>query len=245
MVALGIVYGTTKLDSIRNFFTTSYKVGDAVCDPNIRTTLQSGNWYPRWGYFAYSFFAPPIHYCYSDPYSGFLTTGDKNASVLVWNAGAPGAKSRSANVSFMVPNLTNWSHLATFAGWDPATLGRIGAAVFRDKLFVELVYSGDVGCNGTNLFPMSGVAIPGGIVALRWYRINSGISKLDDGRLSVKVGLQDLARGGLTIATANYTFPASCTPPWFTSSNNRWAFGILGLAPRVTTYVDDFFGRPY
>ena len=39
---------------------------------------------------------------------------------------------RQAEISFLVPSLEGWSHIALFAAYDPLTIGRIGADIFHE-----------------------------------------------------------------------------------------------------------------
>jgi hypothetical protein len=204
---------------------------------------------------------PATHICTANNRVGRLrnTPGQFNGGAILYkSSAAPGSARRNADVTFKVPtaaDFLNWSHVAAFPAYypdlgtgDPNAFGRIGAAVFKDKLYVQYNKFDGVGCGAgnPNLFPASGVTIPGGLQANRWYRLDSQIIPQPPNGLQVWSVLHDLSVGNVIVASYTQVFPTSCTPPWFTSAtNNRWAVGMISAAPNLltTTYFDDFFGR--
>jgi hypothetical protein len=92
---------------------------------------------------------PATHVCTANNRVGRLrnTPGQFNGGAILYkSSAAPGSARRNADVTFKVPtaaDFLNWSHVAAFPAYypdlgtgDPNAFGRIGAAVFKDELYV-------------------------------------------------------------------------------------------------------------
>ncbi len=219
---------------------------DAVpCDPSVAPG--SGGWAVRWGTWDTGAREPAFHVrCDANGISGHLTTALLNASVLEWPAPTGAATVRAAEVSFFVPDLTAWSHIAVLPAYEPVTIGRIGADIFhettpeggpRDRLTVQFNMSADVGCGVGNLH--APVPITGGIAGGHWYRLSARVEERRDGGLTVSGVVRDLDAGHTIAGATRFDAPATCTPSWF-PADSGWGVGILGLTTGVETYLDDF-----
>ncbi|MBI3996911.1 MAG: fibronectin type III domain-containing protein [Candidatus Omnitrophica bacterium] len=242
---------------------------DTLCDPSLTGTDLGGNWVPRWGTSNNTSVEPALHLgCAGNGQSAIITTSPNNSAVILsWLKGTPGTAMRKTEASFMVPSLTNWSHFAAHAAYRPPlstddpdkpsyAFGRIGADAFHevfpdgaanDRLVIQFDNMVDnagqpMTCEGTNLHAW--MPIPDGLQVNHWYRINAQIVQRADSGLDVVGTLQDLERGGLIIASTMYSAPATCTPVWYGAPENRWLVGVLGFAPNIDTYIDDFVGWP-
>ncbi len=220
------------------------------CDPFETTDpywqLYVGNASP-WGTWSSETVNPPIHFCSENGRSARITTtSNVNAVYLESVLTVAPINERHAELSFMAPDYSKWNHLAVFPASEHG-LGRIGTAIWRDKLWVQYNPTNDVGCLGTNLH--GGENIPGGgLQANRWYRVSVQTNRVGN-TLEVSVQLFDLEvpgyypNGSYLIGTS-VAFPSECFPTWYDGDIGRLSFGVLGDAPDVVTYIDDFRGRP-
>jgi hypothetical protein len=222
---------------------------DSLCDPSLGPT--ENQWGMRWGRWTSAVTEPPFHVgCPPNGQSAILTTSaTNNGAILERLVRAPGGPLRRSDISFLVPSLAQWSHLASFPVYDPATLGRIGADVFHDpagvdpdRLVIQFDGGSGPGCGQTNLY--SWVPIPGNLQPNHWYRVSAQTSQRADGGLNVLGVLQDLELEDrpILVGTA-FEAPASCTPAWY-ATEARWGIGHLSMVPTMDLFVDDFVGSP-
>jgi hypothetical protein len=243
----------SELSVVASAYSTS--ATNSFTDTALALTAEGGNWLTRWGPSYTSFLEPPIHPVGVDNYrSARLIAQSLNASALQFASGNPGTTLRNADVSFRA-NMGTFNHILSAAAYDSASIGRIGTAVFRDKMFIQFnrteypTASNPGTCNrpdvppGTNVFPPNGVALPRALKGNRWYRVNSQI-RLTSAGLEIKGILQDLENGAAIVQSVTEYFPASCIPSWYNSSSNSFAVGFMGESAGANMYLDDFVGRP-
>lgn len=215
------------------------------CDPGL--IPGTGSWSVRWGGWVADTLEPAFHVrCAPNDASARLTTALLNASVLEWPGPAGTSTTRRAEVSFLVPDLDGWSHIAVLPAYEPGVIGRIGADIFhetrpdggpRDRVTIQFNLSADVGCGVGNLHEP--VPISGGIAAGRWYRLSARVELRRDGGLRVSGVVRDLDAGNTLVGATRFDAPATCTPSWFPATSG-WGVGVLGLETGVDTYLDDF-----
>ena len=147
---------------------------------------------------------------------------------------------RSAEVSFLIPagSAATFNHVAAFAAFDDRDPGfrRLGAAVFRDRLYVELE---DRGCRAwANLF--RGVPVPDGLTAERWYRLYAQVEPAADGGVLISASVADLETLEMVAETS---FTVWCDLAWYEEA--KTGFGFLAERPRGSRNVPEVLVDDY
>ncbi len=227
--------------------------GNTVCDPDmvLKSSIYDGNWVRRWGTPLISGLGAPATPCGKNRASMLLRTAANNAVLVNWKKGTPGSIKRNADVSFMIPDFTNFNHMLVAPAYNASDIGRMGIALWRDRMFVQVNPSNDRGCKvspsstETNLLPLNGVRLSFKLERSKWYRLNSQLKQVPSG-LEFKGILTDL-QTMQTIGSIVQTTPWACYPRWLDGPNVTWAIGVMD-SPRTTVsttvYIDDFVGRP-
>lgn len=220
--------------------------GDETCDGSL--TSRSEWMLPqRWGTSKLSRSEPAASPCGRNRTSRTLRAmaivRDSERDIMVSTMEERSRRSgsvRLAEVSFLIPaaSASTFGHVAAFAAFDDRDPGfrRIGAAVFRDRLYVELQ---DPGCRSwANLF--RGVDVPGGLADDRWYRLYAQIEPASDGAVLISASVADLETLEMVAETS---FTVWCSLGWYEDAKS--AFGFLAERPRGSRAVpeltvDDF-----
>lgn len=150
---------------------------------------------------------------------------------------------RTLDVSFLVPeeSFASWNHVAAFVAFDDSDdrYRRVGAAAFASILYVELV---DPECALASHL-LAGVAVPGGIVPGRWYRLYADLDVRGEQR-SIEAALADLDTLEVVAETELLT---ACPLRWTIETKTSAAFlaevpfNDASASPRML--LDDYFAN--
>lgn len=217
----------------------------SFCDGNMAA---SGEWSVKWGGNSASAELPNSRACSGVSSSLKINNpknfGDSNG-LTTWTAASmsrvhDGVSKRNLDVSFKIPtqSLTHFNHIGVFSVFDNdgVEFGRLGGAIFKDKLYVEFQSST---CGGApeNLFnPVDLRNSSGTLISLsanHWYRLHTQIKQSNTSKLEVKAILTDLDQGGIILASSTYT--STCIPSWYLKNTNRFLIGGAWLPPTGTS----------
>lgn len=220
--------------------------GDETCDGSL--TSRSEWMLPqRWGTSKLSRIEPGASPCGRNRTSRTLRAmaivRDAERDIMVSTMEERARRSgsvRTAEVSFMIPaaSAATFNHVAAFAAFDDRDPGfrRLGAAVFRDRLYVELQ---DPGCRAwANLF--RGVPVPEGLTADRWYRLYAQVEPAVDGAVLISASVADLETLEMVAETS---FTVWCDLAWYEDA--KTAFGFLAERPRGSRAVPEVMVDDY
>ncbi len=210
-----------------------------VCDSSLT------NWSMRWGTGATKVKdEPATTACRPNHYSRVLSPefivssqeGDLYVAGIEYRSKIRGDK-LNADSSFKIPaeSFESFDHVGVFPSMDTKSMNRAGAAVYKDKIFVEIV---DADCFGDqNLFaqvPNSEALVPD-----VWYRVFSQVKRID-GNIEVKVILANIDSGE-TLASTQYV--SSCNMSWIGGKQSTFMLGMMAINnPEALIQFDDFRG---
>ncbi len=246
LVAIGIVLIFQNCEKKRNVVTTDQGSNNPVIAPSSvchNNMVQSGDWTARWGTMSQNgAVSPPYNGCgagvtslLSDP-----TNEINRFGKVIWTLGTisyprMGYMKRNFDISFLIPAaaLTDFHHVVVAPSFNNASMGRIGAAVYRDKVAIEIY---DPACFGQNsLFAPINLNDGTNDIDLQgehWYRLHTQIKDLGNAGLQVKGILVDMATTA-TIGTT--TFGVTCIPGWYRGGSNSWLAGATSQTNPGTT----------